>query len=81
MQPEESKCPAADAQSAEPGSRSGPVSPQSVPGFAKLVEMHEQLMALVGALLEQNAALMEMLSAREDEREEEPSTYLDGSKR
>lgn len=41
--------------------------------------MHEELLAMVGALLEQNQQILGALSEVTNDFEREPRTYLDGT--
>jgi signal-transduction protein with cAMP-binding, CBS, and nucleotidyltransferase domain len=48
------------------------------PALGQLLQMHHDLLQMVGALLEQNQQILEALTEVAED-DEEPRTYLDGS--
>lgn len=80
-----------DAESARNGWPNGsseettPISPTSSATspaleMALLLQMHRQLLEMVGALIEQNQEILDAINDVADDPERTPKTYLDGTR-
>lgn len=56
-----------------------PGSSEQSPVLDQLLQMHSELLAMVGALLEQNQQILAAVSDVTDDFEGKPRTYMDGS--
>lgn len=69
-----------DGSSDETG-RDSPSSSEVSPAQALtlLLQMHKELLAMVGALIEQNQQILDAVNDVADDPERAPRTYLDGT--